>query len=100
MKKFSEYTFENFVPKRVEERKKDADHKLLAKKNNAELDLLIRSVRDFNDAYQTLTDIWHTTTQDQDTALGTEYPFERSFDEYDVKGWYESVKAKLEKLKM
>jgi len=93
-------TFENFVPKRVEERKKDGEHKILAKKNNAEIDMLVRALRDFSEAHKELTEIWNTTTQAQDTALATGYPFQNSFDEYDVREWYNKAKAELEKLKM
>jgi hypothetical protein len=91
---------ESFTPRRMEERKKDAERIKIAKRTNAEIDNLIRAVKDFRDAHAHLVDLWNTTTQQQDQALGKEYPFESSFDDYSVHNWYVSVKEELNKQKL
>lgn len=51
-------TFESFQPKRVEDRAKDKEAKFFIKKNNGEIDNVIRALRDYKEAHDKLNQMW------------------------------------------
>lgn len=91
--------FENFHPKRIEDRSKDKEAKFFIKKNNDEIDRVIRALREFKDAHDNLNSMWSLLDWPKSEALEKGYPFEHSFDDYNMSRWYALAKEKLESLK-